>query len=177
LNSEPDTADDIIGPLLDDLNTPEVITALRSLYSSAASGQRTSEEFWRACRFIGLLDPAKFGGHLAPAQAIGVIPPRWRKVVEEFKIAELNGSKVTAEQKQKLLNAYGVFVRLDGVGQPVVSVVNSLEGLIKEKLSQRTAARAAKNWAESDRIRDELAAMGIKLKDNKDGTTTWEVAR
>jgi cysteinyl-tRNA synthetase len=30
---------------------------------------------------------------------------------------------------------------------------------------------------ESDRIRDELAAMGIVLKDNKDGTTTWEVAR
>jgi hypothetical protein len=28
-----------------------------------------------------------------------------------------------------------------------------------------------------DRIRDELAAMGIALKGNKDGTTTWEVAR
>ena len=41
----------------------------------------------------------------------------------------------------------------------------------------RKEARAAKNWAESDRIRDELAAMGITLKDNKDGTTTWEVAR
>jgi cysteinyl-tRNA synthetase len=41
----------------------------------------------------------------------------------------------------------------------------------------RIAARAAKNWAESDRIRDELAAMGIAVKDNKDGTTTWEVAR
>ena len=39
------------------------------------------------------------------------------------------------------------------------------------------AARASKNWAESDRIRDELAAMGIALKDNKDGTTTWEVKR
>jgi cysteinyl-tRNA synthetase len=41
----------------------------------------------------------------------------------------------------------------------------------------RLAARAAKNWKESDRIRDELAAMGIALKDNKDGTTTWEVKR
>jgi cysteinyl-tRNA synthetase len=42
---------------------------------------------------------------------------------------------------------------------------------------RRLAARAAKNWKESDRIRDELAAMGIALKDNKDGTTTWEVKR
>jgi len=44
-------------------------------------------------------------------------------------------------------------------------------------VATRLAARAAKNWAESDRIRDELAAMGVALKDNKDGTTTWEVKR
>ena len=44
-------------------------------------------------------------------------------------------------------------------------------------ISARRNARVQKNWAESDRIRDELAAMGIALKDNKDGTTTWEVAR
>ena len=40
----------------------------------------------------------------------------------------------------------------------------------------RDAARKAKNFKESDRIRDELAAMGVVLKDSKDGTT-WEVAR
>ena len=38
----------------------------------------------------------------------------------------------------------------------------------------RLAARAAKNWAESDRLRDELKAMGVQVKDNKDGTSTWE---
>ncbi len=43
-------------------------------------------------------------------------------------------------------------------------------------IASRTAARAAKNFAESDHIRDELAAMGVVLKDSKDGTT-WEVAR
>jgi cysteinyl-tRNA synthetase len=47
---------------------------------------------------------------------------------------------------------------------------------IESRISARNAARAAKNWAESDRIRDELAAMGIKLTDSKNGTT-WEVAR
>jgi cysteinyl-tRNA synthetase len=40
----------------------------------------------------------------------------------------------------------------------------------------RARAREAKNFAESDRIRDELAAMGVVLKDSKDGTT-WEIAR
>jgi cysteinyl-tRNA synthetase len=47
---------------------------------------------------------------------------------------------------------------------------------IESRISARNAARKAKNFAESDRIRDELAKMGVVLKDSKDGTT-WEVAR
>jgi cysteinyl-tRNA synthetase len=47
-----------------------------------------------------------------------------------------------------------------------------IDGLI----SDRTAARARKDFKESDRIRDELAAMGVVIKDSKDGTT-WEIAR
>jgi cysteinyl-tRNA synthetase len=43
-------------------------------------------------------------------------------------------------------------------------------------ISDRIAARARKDFKESDRIRDELAAMGIAIKDSKDGTT-WEIAR
>jgi cysteinyl-tRNA synthetase len=44
-------------------------------------------------------------------------------------------------------------------------------------VSERLIARAARNWKESDRIRDELDAMGVSIKDNKDGTTSWEVKR
>jgi cysteinyl-tRNA synthetase len=43
-------------------------------------------------------------------------------------------------------------------------------------ISARTAARARKDFGESDRIRDELAAMGVVIKDSKEGTT-WEIAR
>jgi cysteinyl-tRNA synthetase len=49
------------------------------------------------------------------------------------------------------------------------------EGKIKALIDARATARAARNFAESDRIRDELGAMGIVLKDSKEGTT-WEVA-
>jgi cysteinyl-tRNA synthetase len=48
---------------------------------------------------------------------------------------------------------------------------------VEALIASRKEARSAKNWAESDRIRDELAGLGVVLKDNKDGTTTWEVAR
>ncbi len=47
---------------------------------------------------------------------------------------------------------------------------------IDSLISDRTAARARKDFAESDRIRDELAAMGVAIKDSKEGTT-WEIAR
>jgi cysteinyl-tRNA synthetase len=48
---------------------------------------------------------------------------------------------------------------------------------ISELLAQRTSARASKDWAESDRLRDELSQMGVSIKDNKDGATTWEFKR
>ena len=50
------------------------------------------------------------------------------------------------------------------------------ESKIVSLIDARTAARKAKNFKESDRIRDELSAMGVLLKDSKDGTT-WEIAR
>jgi len=50
--------------------------------------------------------------------------------------------------------------------------IKRIEGLV----ANRNAARKAENFAESDRIRDELAAMGVAVKDTKDGTT-WEIAR
>jgi cysteinyl-tRNA synthetase len=47
---------------------------------------------------------------------------------------------------------------------------------IDSLISNRTAARARKDFKESDRIRDELASMGVVIKDSKEGTT-WEIAR
>jgi cysteinyl-tRNA synthetase len=55
------------------------------------------------------------------------------------------------------------------------------KGAVDAFIAARTAARARKDFKESDRIRDELAAMGVVLKDGKDAdgkpVTTWEIAR
>ena len=53
---------------------------------------------------------------------------------------------------------------------------------VEALIAARLAARKAKNFAESDRLRDELVAMGIVLMDGKDPATgelitTWEVKR
>ena len=47
-------------------------------------------------------------------------------------------------------------------------------GQVEALIAARLEARAAKNWAESDRLRDELTAMGVVLEDGKGGTT-WRL--
>jgi cysteinyl-tRNA synthetase len=58
-----------------------------------------------------------------------------------------------------------------GVGEAI-----DWKALVEDRITARNSARRNKDFAEADRIRDELAAMGVVLKDSKDGTT-WEVAR
>ena len=50
------------------------------------------------------------------------------------------------------------------------------EAMIGQKIAERAHAKAAKNFAEADRIRQELLAVGIVLKDSPTGTT-WEAAK
>ncbi len=81
---------------------------------------------------------------------------------------------VTAGDKQVLAESFEAFVydvlglekgRRDGVD------TRKLEGTVELLIEMRNQARANKDYAASDRIRDALAGLGIQLKDGKDGTT------
>lgn len=52
----------------------------------------------------------------------------------------------------------------------------SLDAEVAALIEARRAAKASKNWAEADRVRDQLKAMGIVLEDRKDGTVGWRKA-
>jgi cysteinyl-tRNA synthetase len=45
---------------------------------------------------------------------------------------------------------------------------------IETLVEQRNTARQNRDWAASDRLRDELIALGVEIKDTKDGTT-WKI--
>jgi len=49
------------------------------------------------------------------------------------------------------------------------------EDIVNTLIEKRNTARAAKDFATSDAIRDELAAMGVTIKDGPDGTT-WQIS-
>jgi cysteinyl-tRNA synthetase len=51
----------------------------------------------------------------------------------------------------------------------------ALDGVVKLLLTMRAEAKASKNFALSDKIRDQLTAVGITIKDTKEGST-WEHA-
>ena len=66
----------------------------------------------------------------------------------------------------------GVFER----NAPLASEASDdLATKVEVLLEARRAARAARDFAASDRVRDELAAMGVRIKDGPQGTT-WERA-
>ncbi|HBH56424.1 MAG TPA: cysteine--tRNA ligase, partial [Kocuria sp.] len=46
--------------------------------------------------------------------------------------------------------------------------------LVQDLLAQRAAARTARDWASADRIRDQLAAAGVVVKDGAQGSA-WSV--
>jgi cysteinyl-tRNA synthetase len=53
---------------------------------------------------------------------------------------------------------------------------DKLKGVMQVLIDLRKEARAKKDWKTSDRIRNQLAELGIQLKDEKDGNISWSLA-
>ena len=90
-------------------------------------------------------------------------------------VRQTNVKLAEASKSANLANVLAVFRKMDEV-LGVIFFENQKEKVelpaeIQALLDQRSAARAAKNWAESDRLRDAIAAAGWQVKDSKEGQT------
>ena len=70
-----------------------------------------------------------------------------------------------------MLNVFGIHPQADewrgqSAGNDLTPVV---DGLVAALLDQRAAARAAKDWAAADAIRDTLAGLGLEITDTPTG--------
>jgi cysteinyl-tRNA synthetase len=80
--------------------------------------------------------------------------------------------KITASDLEILsstMNAF--FFDVLALQLPQEGNADKLDAAVQVLIDLRMGARADKNWALSDEIRDKLADGGIMLKDGKDGTT------
>lgn len=81
---------------------------------------------------------------------------------------------LTSEDIEKINNTLSIFL-FDVLGlsnqNGSSSSTEKLTGVVEMLIQMRNEARTNKNWALSDEIRDKLLALGIVIKDGKDGTT------
>jgi cysteinyl-tRNA synthetase len=78
------------------------------------------------------------------------------------------------QQWQTLVELAGVLgLKIPSEEETETSTDGLSDAEIESLIEQRKAARQAKNFAESDRLRDELSAQGITLIDKPGGVTQW----
>ena len=81
---------------------------------------------------------------------------------------------ISAADLDNLRRFFPLFLfNLLGMREEQAADNGALDGLMQMLLRMRADAKAKKDFATSDRIRDELGALGIRIKDEKDGTTSW----
>lgn len=94
--------------------------------------------------------------------------------VKHINLIKEGKETITAEDRALLENTINIFV-FEVLGLQVKNVNQNdegkLSGVVDLLIQLRKQARDNKDFATSDKIRDELLALGIQLKDGKDGTT------
>jgi cysteinyl-tRNA synthetase len=181
----PDTTVDetVIGALFDDLNTAEALSALREVYLQAKSGTLDQRrKFATTLKFLGfrkIYSPGLFEDFINGRNTANTALIVHSETVQRLRAAYANAApeEVKAALSQRILND-GLSVEFQN-GETIVLVGTDteFEERVNSLVENRLEARKAKDWKKSDEIRDELLAMGIQIKDNKDGTTSWEVKR
>ena len=112
-------------------------------------------------------------------QAIATI---FDQIRETNKYYDVIFENVTEELLEGLFSSYmSLKNKMENIlGIELINKVNEENDEMSKELIEllikiRTDARAEKNFKLSDEIRDSLKAIGVEIKDNKDGTTSYEI--
>ena len=108
----------------------------------------------------------------------------FERTVEAYETVRAGNTAITDGDKEALRQAYDAVTAMTGVlglspsdfarTTADSSLRNVVDALVPAMLEARAAARARKDYAESDRIRDALAAAGILVEDTPAGAR-WRV--
>ncbi len=183
----PTPSRELVDALSDNVNTPKAIAILRKQFSDRSAADGLGKEFFQNCEFLGLIDPERVGS-LEAEHATGSVLPQLLfaafPALLRLRAGAANSRTDVVERATRELREIGVAPRDMKEGffelEPLSKAAELDKGAIEELIAARHAARKAKDFKEADRIRDELSAMGIHLKEVRDPatgeiTTTWEV--
>lgn len=96
--------------------------------------------------------------------------------INDFKSGNVSIAKVDKEIFVDFVFAYiGFMEEVLGLQEEKASDDKLLEGTIRVLIELRKKARTDKNFALSDKIRDDLQKIGVQLKDGKDGEITYTI--
>jgi len=179
----PKPSPNLIEALLDDLNTPAAITALRENYKLAhEGGDKEKSQFLMDCQFLGVLRHNKLWVHLQGVMGRNTRGlPIPHKEVRTLRIAIANNLPDLRRDVEAKLAAIGLGAEVAADGNvtlvPISQAAKDLKERVEGLVAERNNARKSKNFKEADRIRDELKAMGVELEDHEDGSSTLKVMR
>jgi cysteinyl-tRNA synthetase len=182
------TPDVVASALADDLNTPAAIVALRELHQAAKKGATKEKLIFAAnLKLLGFKNmdkPGLFRSGVSALNVGDVAIAQYEPVIQRLRAAFANDAlEADRADIASVLAKDGLTFEQSHSGDLTLIRGNQeeLTKKIQQLVDARLSARVAKDFKESDRIRDELAAMGVALKDGKDADgnlkTTWEVAR
>jgi cysteinyl-tRNA synthetase len=98
-------------------------------------------------------------------------------VINSIKDKQIKPDALSGETLQLLQSKMKTFVEdIMGLQAETVAEEDKLRGVMKVLIDLRKEARAKKDWATSDKIRNQLAEVGIQLKDDKDGNISWSLS-
>jgi cysteinyl-tRNA synthetase len=97
-------------------------------------------------------------------------------VINSLKDKSIPFDALSANTLQLLQSKMKLYVEdILGLQSETAAEVDKLKGVMQVLISLRKEARAKKDWATSDKIRNQLTEIGIQLKDDKDGNMSWNV--
>jgi cysteinyl-tRNA synthetase len=98
-------------------------------------------------------------------------------VINSIKDKQINADALSGETMLLLQSKMKTYVEdILGLKIETAAEEDKLKGVMQVLISLRKEARAKKDWATSDKIRNQLAEVGIQLKDEKGGEMSWTVS-
>ena len=97
-------------------------------------------------------------------------------VINSLKDKSISFESLPATTTQLLQQKMKTYVEdILGLKAETIAEEDKLKGVIEVLITLRKEARAKKDWATSDKIRNQLAEAGIQLKDEKNGEMSWTI--